>query len=73
VHVYDDEERARFADRAFAYDFYKTAWKAGKSLISIFRQGTPECEAATAHGRAYLEKNIKDPELRKLLTPNCES
>ncbi|KAI9012272.1 hypothetical protein DFJ74DRAFT_683180 [Hyaloraphidium curvatum] len=70
AHVYSDEERAFFADRKNAYEFYLTAWKAGANLFALFKQGTPEAEAAIAAGRAHLEKHVHDPELRKILTPS---
>lgn len=69
VHKYTPDEISFYAQRENAYKFWKDSFKAFDSSWPMFVLGSAESEAATAGAAMNLEKLIRDPELRKMLTP----
>ncbi|KAI9028381.1 hypothetical protein DFJ74DRAFT_658763 [Hyaloraphidium curvatum] len=70
VHVYTPEEREKFKDRKYNYEFYRGNFQMMDNLWSLFVKDSPESEAATKGALALMEKLVPDPKVRETLTPS---
>ncbi|KAI9034677.1 hypothetical protein DFJ74DRAFT_650175 [Hyaloraphidium curvatum] len=69
VHKFNPDEVKHFSDRKNALDFFKGQWLAFDSAWPMFILGSAESEAATMGAKVNLEKLVRDPALREMLTP----
>lgn len=70
VHRFSKEEMERYADRAYHSDYYKFNFREMDRSYNMFVLGSRTSAKATRLARELMDKHVKDPELRKMLTPN---
>lgn len=68
--IYGPEEKKQWADKKYWYDFYKNNWLNNDTIYPMFLKGSQESLFATAMARIMMENLVKDPELRKHLSPS---
>ncbi len=71
AHKFTPEEREFYSHRKNAFNFFKRSWIGADSGWPRFLLGSPEMEASTIMAKKNLEKLIRDPKLREMLTPTC--
>ena len=69
MHKFSPEETSFYAERKNAYAFFKGQFSAFDGAWPMFILGSAESEAAVNGAKQNLEKLIRDPALRELLTP----
>lgn len=71
AHVFTPSELEFYSRRQNAYDFFKRSWTGADAGWPRFILGSPMQVASTMMAKQNLEKLVKDPKLREMLTPTC--